>query len=342
MQNGPFDYSNVKCYVPTGCCPIDPCKVSLDDFICAVRALLPPGAVFNTTAAPIEPPVPVLPPGVGCITVGCDPVCGAPVPDPECDNDPRAPQLAIVDAFAATSFTAVEALCCMLVELDPCTAQSTVDRWLARYGVPQGACDPTWSIEVKALLLCMLSKVSHNFVLNKKNLDALGSYFGVNVRIFNSGEFNCGGLPGLFTLARTRGVCTPSETLPCTTLYSPLIGRDSAGLYQYLLGKKDDGTYGRLVNGFENDYSDIIMELRRKNSSIKFNPPCAPPPSLDLVVCQTETTVLSNCLLPGPGYTVTPTQELYEAFLWLLNRLISAGTDICIYRCEDVPCLENA
>lgn len=304
MQHGPFDFSNVKCYVPTGCCPVSPCAITEDDFICAVRALLPPGEVFNTTKAPIEPPDPVPAPGVGCFTVGCDPVCGSPINDPECADNPPASQLGIVDAFAATSFGVIEALCCALRELDPCTAQTTVDRWLARYGVPQGSCDPSWSTKVRALILCLLAKISHNFVLNRKNLDGVASYFGVEVSIFTAGELNCGtGLPGLITLARAP-------------------------------------RYSRGCGGVPACGGGPVPDLRQL--TLQWGGACATPPSLDLVVCQAETTVLSNCLLPGPGYTVEPSQELYEAFLWLLDRLISAGTDICVYRCEDVPCMENA
>lgn len=307
MQQGPFDFSNVKCYEKTGCCPVSPCDISLDDFICSVRALLPPGEVFNTTAPRTSASV-TQAPGVGCFTVGCAPVCGESIDDPACDDEPPAPQIGMVDAFAATAYTAVEALCCMLKELDPCTAQTTVERWLARYGVPPSACAPTWSDETKALLLCLLAKVSHNFVLNKRNLDALAAYFGTTVSIFDAGDLNCGGLPGLFTFYRRLGQCTPRSTLPCV----------------------------------EGDASEIIVNMRAKNFRVQFDSACKPPPPIDLVVCQQETHVETNCLLPGAGYTVTPTQELYDAFLWLLDRLVSSGVNICVYRCEDVPCLENA
>lgn len=304
MQNGPFDTSNVKCYVPTGCCPVSACAITLDDFMCAVRALLPEGEVFNTTKADTQPPTPTPPVGVGCFTVGCDPVCGENVEQPLCDDTTPAPQLAIVDAFAATSYGVVERLCCMLAELDPCTAVTTVDRWLARYGVPLGACDPSWSDEVKSLLVCIMSRISHNFVLNKANLTALGTYFGVVTTIYNAGQINCGGgMPGLITLAR-----------------APRFSRGCA----------DVGGCGDAP----------VPDLRQK--TVTWGAPCTVPPSIDLVVCRAETVVAENCLLPGAGYTVTPTQELYDAFLWLLDKLISAGTDICVYRCEDVPCLENA
>lgn len=306
MQQGPFDLSNVKCYEPVGCCPLDPCMVTLEAFICAVRALLPEGPVFNPAIIAAPLPVPPDPIGVGCFTVGCEPVCGSnEIADPACTDDPQQMQINLVDAFAATAYTSLEAYCCMLKELDPCTAINTVDRWLERYGVLPTECDTAWSVEIKALLLCMLSRVSNDFVLNKRNLDALAAYFAVEVRILTPGDFNCGPMVGGWTLyrGRERGG-TPIGCVPV-------------------------------------DACTDEERLTPLPSFVRWGSACVTLPSIDLVVCQAETVVPANCLLPGTEGPRQPSAELYEAFLWLLNRLIGVNVDICVYRCDDMPCLEN-
>lgn len=304
-QKNPFDTANIQCYVPTGCCVLDPCKVTVEDFICAIRSLLPEGPLFTTTLPGAPPPTPPAPPGVGCYTVGCTVVCdGLEILDPQCTNDPQHMQINLTDVYAATAFTAVEALCDMLRELDPCTADTTVDCWLARYGVRFGDCDPVWGADTKKLLLCLLAKLSHGYVLNKATLDAVAAYFGVVARIFNAGDFNCTGIPGRWTLGRSRRNGTPVACIP--------------------------------VDSCDPD-SEVLPPGPQP---LTFNPPCTIPPTIDIVICQAETAVPGNCLLPGVGYTVAPSAELFDAFEWLLKRMLSRGVDICVYRCEDAPCLE--
>jgi len=346
MQQGPFDISNVKCYEPVGCCPLDPCKVTKEDFICAVRTLLPEGPLFNPAIAGDPLPEPVGTLGVGCLTVGCQPVCGeGAIPDPGCTDTPQQMQINMVDVYASTAFTSLEAYCCMLKELDPCTAVNTVDRWLERYGVLRTECDPEWTPEIKSLLLCMLSRVSNNFVLNKRNLDALAAYFAVKVTIYTPGDFNCGPEIGGWTLYRGRSQGgTPTG---CRV-------EDACdGSYQYLLGLNDSLTYERLLgsNGFlylplqgrgdESPVEEKFPSERASQSFVRWGSACVTLPSIDLVVCQAETVVPANCLLPGAEGPVEPSADLYEAFLWLLNRLVGLNVDICIYRCDDAPCLEN-
>lgn len=305
MQQGPFDQSNVKCYEPVGCCPLDPCKVTEDDFICAVRTLLPEGPVFNPALASEPPPDPPPVPGVGCFTVGCTPVCdGSAIVEEACTDTPQQMQINTIDSYAATAFTALQAYCCMLKELDPCTAVTTVDRWLERYGVRRSACDPTWSDELKSLLLCLLSRLSNNFVLNKKNLESIAAYFGVEVKIYNAGDFNCSGIPGMWTLDRQRergGTptgCAPVDSCDTGEVIGPL---------------------------------PSLVPLARS---------CATLPSIDIVACQAETVVPTNCLLPGTGGLVEPSAPLYDAFFWLMERVVPSNADICFYRCEDTPCGE--
>jgi hypothetical protein len=302
MQQGPFDLSNIKCYAPVGCCPLDPCKVTQEEFICAVRTLLPEGPMFNTALSGVAPPPdPVT--GVGCFTVGCTPVCDTDLPgdDTNCNDNPVAFHMIMVDAYAAAAYRTLEAQCCALRELDPCTAEVTVDRWLERYGVPQGECDPVWTAPTKKLILCLLSKLSNGFILNKLGLESLAAYFGVKTWIYNAGDFNCDHVPGIWTLGRRR--CLPSgSSWPITDCSLPVAPRGTP--------------------------------------QVKWGGACSTGPAIDIVVCQAETWVPDNCLVPGTGATVTPTEELYSAFQWLLSRLLSANTNICVYRCEDVPCLE--
>lgn len=343
MQQGPFDLSNVKCYEPEGCCPLDPCKITQDDLICAIRTLLPEGPVFNPAIAgdPLTPTP--TPPGVGCFTAGCGVVCdGAEVPVETCTDTPQQMQINTVDVFAATAYTAIQAFCCMLKELDPCTAVTTVERWLERYGVLRSECDAEWSDDLKKLILCLLPKLSNNFVLNKRNLESLAAYFGVAVKIYNAGDFNCSGIPGMWTLdrGRVRGG-TPTGCAPIDSC-------DLNDRYRYLLGKELDG-YHYILTGLTESGSVSLEGLYEAGPQAPIIPPsttvaafgpCATLPAIDVVVCQAETVVPSNCLLPGTGGPVQPSTELYDAFFWLMDRIMPMNADICFYRCEDTPCGE--
>lgn len=344
MQQGPFDLSNVKCYAPEGCCPPDPCAITKEDLICAIRTLLPEGPVFNPAIAgdPLTPSP--SPPGVGCFPVGCSVVCdGAEVPNEPCTDTPQQMQINTVDVFAATTYTALQAYCCMLRELDPCTAVNTVDRWLERYGVLRSPCDAEWSADLKSMILCLISKLSNNFVLNKRNLESLAAYFGVTVKIYNAGDFNCDGIPGMWTLdrGRTRGG-TPTGCAPVD-----ICGTEDR--HRYLLGKESDG-YHYILTGLTESGRVNLEGLYEGVPSVPITPPpvtvaafgsCVTLPGIDIVVCQAETIVPDNCLLPGTGRTVQPTAELYDAFFWLIEYILPVNVDLCFYRCEDTPCGEN-
>lgn len=301
-QQGPFDYSNIQCYQDTGCCLLDPCRFTLSAFIYAVRSLLPQGPLFNNSISNDAPLFPVAP-GVGCETVGCDTLCdGNEITEDSCTSNPQHAQMNLVDAYAFTAFSSITALCDMLKELDPCTANLTVDCWLARYGVEFTDCDEVWGADTKKLLLCLLSKLANNFVLNKRSLDSLASYFGVEARIYTAGDINCPALPGAWTLGRGRG--TP---IGCAPLDSCDPDSPPAGPFP---------------------------------QTLRLSGNCFQLPSIDIVICRAETVVEPNCLLPDTGGPVSPTSELYAAFEWLLGKLLPAGSDICVYRCDAAPCLE--
>src|SRR5262245_60146154 len=99
------DVAEIQCYTPDGCCAPSPCGVTEDEFLCAVRALLPEGDIFNNTKhAQLVPPRNVGAGTIGCANVGCEQLviggCCEDEPIP-CTDTPYAPQLAVVDSFSA-------------------------------------------------------------------------------------------------------------------------------------------------------------------------------------------------------------------------------------------------
>src|SRR5262245_60730230 len=119
--SGP-DVAGIKCYTPDGCCGPSPCDVTLEQFICQVRSLLPEGDIYNATRIATNPDAATA--NKGAITVGCAEVgdeqlvfggcCGD---DVSCAvGEPIAPQLAVVDSYSAVAYEAVVALCAMLRE----------------------------------------------------------------------------------------------------------------------------------------------------------------------------------------------------------------------------------
>lgn len=302
FQNSPFDYRNVKCYRPEGCCPISPDKISLDEFLCAVRALLPPGTVFNHTLPARDPVQTITGVGAGCARVGCEQVvfgscCET---DPDCTSNPQYAQVNVVDVFAATAYSVMQQIYATYLESDPCTATLTIDKWLDRYGFPSGPCAPQWSTETKKLVLCLLQQLQGGYVLNKQTLDSVAAYFGVCITLRTPGDFNCG---------------------------------DNSMINGWTLGR---------------DYPRAERCLS-VNSCDPDSPPLPPSPArlvftgrcdvsrvaIDIITCKCPTVVPANCLLPGSGGPVEPSDELYEAFHWLLQQMLPRGPDICVLRCED-------
>jgi len=213
------DIPAIQCYTPDGCCGPSPCGISEDDFICQIRSLLPEGELYNNTM-PTTPPETELgaigAAGVGCSRVGCEQLvfgscCERSVIP--CDTAKVAPQVALVDSFAAVAFTAMQALCSVIRELDPCTADLTLRRWGQRYGlVTDDLCAPQWSDDVLRALLCELQRTRQS-VINWDYLTALAGRFGAHITISAAGDFNCGP-SGWWTMARSLTGCDPRETCP--------------------------------------------------------------------------------------------------------------------------------
>jgi len=227
-QSGP-DVPMIQCYIPDGCCGPSPCDIGEADFVCAIRSLLPEGDLWNTTLPTLAPEVGTS--GVGAMTVGCSRVgceqlvfgscCeAAAIP---CDTAKVAPQLAVIDSFAATAYFALQALCATLIELDPCTAQRSVRCWGARYGlVSADLCEPKWSNDVLSALLCETIRL-RGAVINWETLQILAARFGAEISISAAGDFNCGPI-GWWTMARDIVACPQEETCPPGTEPDPFAG----------------------------------------------------------------------------------------------------------------------
>ena len=127
-------------------------------------------------------------------------------------DEPIAPQLAVVDSYAAVTYEAIVALCAMLKELDPCTAEQTLKQWAERFGIePCGPCEPMWSDKVLAFLICLLLQMRHR-VVNFAYLEELARMFGAELVITFAGDFNCGP-GGWWTMARDVAVCPHPSTV---------------------------------------------------------------------------------------------------------------------------------
>lgn len=214
-QSGP-DVAGIQCWLPENCCFPSPCSVSEWEFICAVRSLLPEGEIYNNTQRPADNPVRnVGAITVGCARVGCEQlVLGGCCEDRIlCDDDPVSPQLAVVDAYAAAAFGVAQALCKMLSELDPCSADLTLRHWGRRFGlVSDDACAPQWSDSVLRTLLCIMLEIRQR-VITWEYLQQLAHRFGADIRLHAAGDFNCGPI-GWWTMARDREDCPAPETCP--------------------------------------------------------------------------------------------------------------------------------
>ena len=214
--SGP-DLPAIQCRVPDGCCPPSPCDVTEELFICQVRALLPEGQVYNNT---LVAEVPVAPQGaltpicdnkIGCeqlILGGC---CESEI---VCDDNPIAPQLALVDAFASVAYGAVAALCAALRELDPCTAEQTIRDWARRLGIVFDECDPRneWSESTLALVICVWLRLRFE-VWNWETLTRVAAFFGARMTSYYAGDMNCGP-SGWWTMARDAAICPPKDACP--------------------------------------------------------------------------------------------------------------------------------
>lgn len=299
--SGP-DIPEIACWVPEGCCLPSPCVISQEDFLCAVRSLLPEGDVFNNTKrASYDPPLNQGTIMVGCSKVGCEQlVLGGCCDDYIfCDDEPPAPQLAVVDSYASIVYCVILALCMLLREFDPCTATAggMLRKWAARYGLlPPDECGPHWSNKVLSLLLCILPTLkgrSFNWAL----LQELAGIFGAEIVLRRAGDFSDCAPAGWWTMARDRQQCLPPKSCP------------------------------------EDAFQWGVPWIRMTGECVGI------PDSFNLILCPSDRRFPDNCNNPPPAKTLPHDPEIYEAFKWILPKLLPQPVFWCIYErksCDEV------
>ena len=257
------DIPGIVCYTPDTCCGPNPCDISCADFICAVRQLLPEGEIYNTTKSPpvvddreyymvcdnviscetdcgqqmvhgTNAPPPAL------VNMGATAVCdnqvgsescsgeqlivGSCCPDSiQCVMEETAPQLAVIDSFAAVLYRTVKALCVLLCELDPCCATRTLDAWARRFGIvryDEQGCEQPFPNHVLALLVCLFGRLRHE-VMNLENLERLAALFGAQVTLRYAGSFNCPPY-GWWSMARDLDASCERAVVGCGKPVAPL------------------------------------------------------------------------------------------------------------------------
>jgi len=223
------DEPGIQCWPPEGCCMPSPCAVQEWDFLCVVRSLLPEGDIFNNTRQhTYTPPRDVGVANVGCARVGCEQlILGGCCDDMIlCDDDPPAPQLAVVDSFAAVAYGVIKALCALLRELDPCTAQKLIRYWAERMGIEHSdPCGPGFSDRILAMLICVILQIRHyRGAHNWEFLTTLAHRFGAEIVMRYAGDLNCGP-SGWWTMARDHQDCPPVFICPpdATAPYIPIV-----------------------------------------------------------------------------------------------------------------------
>jgi hypothetical protein len=318
-MSGP-DVPEILCYVPDGCCGPLPCDIGEDDFICQVRSLLPEGEPYNNTA----PTMPAVPPQYGAITVGCAKVgceqlvlggcCGQEVIP--CEVDPAAPQLAVVDAFGAAAYAVVQALCRMLLELDPCTARVLIREWARRMGITHpDPCGAGWSDRILVFLICFITQLRNNPVaVNWEFLTYVASRMSASIVMRYAGDMNyvansAAPLAGWWTMARDAPKCPPIE--PCPPDPDAGVG-----------GAYDRARGGRMLD-------PVACAPPNENS----------PLSLNIVICPSDIVIPDNCNLPTVRSPLPFDREMYEAFWWLLPQLLPRGPLYCLFECCPADCI---
>ena len=287
--SGP-DIAEIQCYEPDGCCGPSACSINLDDFLCQIRSLLPEGDVYNNTLA--TPTQSAFPGGailVCAYKVNCEQLVsgGCCASDAiYCTDTPVAPQLAVVDSYAATVYGAVEALCQMLRELDPCKAELTIRLWAARFGIDTPPCHPMWSDSVLSKMVCVMLQMRQH-QMNWEFLTYLAGLFGAEMAEFFAGDMNCGPT-GFWTMARDNAGCAQSN----------------------------------------------------RQELLRMIPQCATIPlSINIVTRPGPIQVWENCNLAVTGTTLPHDPELYEAWKWLLPKILPQPAYYCIYEQNLADCI---
>ena len=194
------------------------------------------------------------------------------------------------------------AVCTMLRELDPCTAESTLASWATRYGLlPIGRCDYQFTDKQLKAIVCFLYTYAQNDVpLNFAKIAEIAAAFGAEVEFTYAGDFSdCNPYPGWWTLARSG--CEHENTMP-------MCDGSAVG----------NSTLVRLVTT-----CDDTLQL-----------------SLNVILRPIDIHIAGNCNHEAVDLPHDP--ELYEAFKILLERILPQTASICIYEegeseCDFVP-----
>jgi hypothetical protein len=305
-DSGP-DVAPIQCYTPDGCCGASLCLMTLDQFICQIRSLLPEGDLWNNTLPSAPPAAEIAATGVitvGCTTVGCSQLVYGGCCEKDaipCDIEPTAPQLAVLDSFSAGAYGAIQSLCRLLPELDPCRAQITLRHWAERFGIidPDDRCAPDWSDHVLAILICIMLQIRLH-TINWDYLQQLAARFGAEFVVRYAGDFSECHPAGWWTMARNREDCPPAPFCPP--------------------GEVDP----------------------RALPWIQLVPECddTPPLSLNLILSPADIKLPPNCNNPPVPDTLPHDEELYSAFKWLLPRILPQPVFWCVYERDLQNCIQ--
>jgi hypothetical protein len=299
--SGP-DLPGIQCRVPDGCCGPSPCDVDEDFFICAVRSFAPEGQVYNATTQPVPiPPSQSLgATAVGCNKVGCQQliVGGCCEDQIACTDEPLVGS-PLIDSFGAVGFTAVEALCVLLRELDPCRAQLTVKLWARRLGITfPDECEGEWSDKVLSLLICLIWSLKFK-VMNWDFLTQLAALFGAQMVMRYAGQFDCPAEhpSGWWTMARDQQSCP--DKINCAD--DPIPGK------------------GELIPMVPTCYHPVL--------------------SLNIVMWPGQRVIPPNCLLPSVPSPQPHDPEYYEVWKWLLPQILPRNAFWCVYEKSEADCI---
>lgn len=301
-QSGP-DARTTICWPPQGCCLPGPCKVTEWEFLCAIRSLLPEGEIFNNVLpTQKDPPEFIGVITVGCARIGCEQlILGSCCSDfPPCTDEPIAPQLAVVDAYAATAYRVLQALCNLVRELDPCTAVVTRRKWAERLGlISDDLCEPQFSDDVLAQLLCIWPSLRGR-IWNWATLQEIAARFGASITLREAGDMNCDEAfaNGWWTMARDRADCPTIDACPPSA---------------------------------KPPYLPPILDL---------HPGCEKLPlSINLILSPSDIQIPDNCALPGDK-VLPHDPDLYEAFKKLLPRILPQPAFYCVYDSDPANCIQ--
>src|SRR5262249_29003911 len=208
-ESGP-DVPNIACYINDGCCGLDICRISLDDLICQIRSLLPEGPIFNNTLRAVaEQPKNVGAITIGCARIGCEQLIFGGCCDDSivCDDDPIAPQLAVVDSFSAVAHSVIGGLCAMLPEPDSCFTYKLLHRWAERMGIkhPDPCNEKGWSDDILKFLICLFIQLrERQEPVNWEFLTVLANRMGADIVMRYAGDFSEAHPGGWWSMARDQ------------------------------------------------------------------------------------------------------------------------------------------